>query len=140
MTNAYAGMNKRFCFLNPHEDIVTVTAAMHNTTAVEFYKDHLEPDLVEEWTQCRAFFERIAWKSKLRYHRVCNRINLGLVVATNHEQIRHAVRFEHCSQNLFDFASVQLYWWAVAVLFHSHEKDLELLAFYHVAIESGCQP
>lgn len=56
-TSAYAEINQRFCFLDPHEDIDTATAAMH--TAVEFYKGHLEPDLVEEWTQWRAFLKEL---------------------------------------------------------------------------------
>ncbi len=78
-------MNKRFYFLNPHKDNVTATPAMHS--AVEFYKGHLEPDL-----NCRGVdsVESVFWetclKSKLRYSKVCYRINLGLVVATNHEQ------------------------------------------------------
>jgi hypothetical protein len=61
-TNAYAEINQRFCFLNPHEDIVTATAAMH--TAVEFYQGHLEPDLVEEWTQWRAFLRELPENQK----------------------------------------------------------------------------
>ena len=56
-TNAYAEINQRFCFLNPREDIDTATAAMH--TAVDFYRGHLEPDLVEEWTQWTAFLRQL---------------------------------------------------------------------------------
>lgn len=61
-TNAYAEINQRFSFLNPHEDIDTATAAMHNT--VEFYQGHLEPDLVQEWTQWRAFMEELPSSQK----------------------------------------------------------------------------
>jgi len=56
-TNAYAEINQRFCFLNPHVDIDTATSAMQ--TAVDFYRDHLEPDLVEEWTQWTAFLTEL---------------------------------------------------------------------------------
>ena len=56
-TNAYAEINQRFCFLNVHEDIDTATAAMH--TAVDFYRGHLEPELVGEWTQWTAFLREL---------------------------------------------------------------------------------
>jgi len=52
-TNAYAEINQRFCCLNPNEDIDTATTAMH--TAVDFYRGHLEPDLVEKWTSGQPF-------------------------------------------------------------------------------------
>lgn len=52
-TNAYAEINDRFSILNPHEDIDSATAASHKT--VKFYQGHLEPDLVQEWTQWKAF-------------------------------------------------------------------------------------
>ena len=61
-TNAYAEINQRFCFLNPHQDIDTANAAMH--TAVEFYQGHLEPDLLEEWTKWRAFLRELPENQK----------------------------------------------------------------------------